>query len=387
MSAHPEQRFPGAPKAPAVPRAAGDSTKTRNGFFIPDLCSAQAVLLLVLVGELLALVLTIGASGLQQFSWERFGALSLFVQWTALLSAAVLCQLRKTLATWPRASAAGVGYGAMLAVAVLVDCGAQWVAGPLMGAHDWHFDFWQLLDTTAISAVLGGIALRYLYVAQQLRERQRAELEARVEALQARIRPHFLFNTMNSIASLIGSDPAAAESAVEDLATLFRASLAQRSAEVTIADEVALCRRYLRIEQLRLGDRLQVEWQMDAVPAGLPIPSLSVQPLLENAIYHGIQVRPQGGCIRIVGEYSDRWVRFAITNPLPDDALSARGGNRMALDNIAHRLQALYGADAGVDHSVRQGTDGAAGEFVARLHYRVPRNESQEQAVATVVDN
>lgn len=355
MSAHPEQQFP----------------KARTGFFIPDLCSAQAVLLLVLVVELLALVLTIGAGGLRHFSWERFAVLSLFVQWVALLSAAVLCRLRTALAHWPRASAAAVGYAAVLIVAALVDCCAQWLTGPLLGMVDWRFDYWQLLDNTAISAVLAGIALRYLYVAQQLRERQRAELEARVEALQARIRPHFLFNTMNSIASLIGSDPAAAEAAVEDLATLFRATLSQRSAEVTIFDEVALCRRYLSIEQLRLGDRLRVEWHMDAVPPELPIPSLSLQPLLENAIYHGIQVRPQGGCIRIEGEYSERRVRITISNPLPDGAMTPRGGNRMALDNIAHRLQALYGDDAGVSHGANGAGD--SGEFVASLHYRVPK--------------
>jgi two-component system sensor histidine kinase AlgZ len=355
-----------------------ESNTARTGFFIPDLCSAQAVLLLVLVVELLALALSIGAGGLQHFSWGRFAMLSLFVQWTALLSAAVLCRLRTALVHVPRATAAGIGYAAVLAITALVDCGAQWLTGSLLGGGEWQFDYWQLLDSTAMSAVLAGIALRYLYVAQQLRERQRAELEARVEALQARIRPHFLFNTMNSIASLIGSDPAAAEAAVEDLATLFRATLSQRSAEVTIADEVELCRRYLSIEQLRLGARLRVEWHMEAVPAGLPIPSLSLQPLLENAIYHGIQARPEGGCIRIAGTYDERRVRIMISNPLPDNGAAPHGGNRMALDNIAHRLQALYGDDAGIAHDLRE--EGGAGEYVASLHYRVPNRIAEDQA-------
>jgi two-component system sensor histidine kinase AlgZ len=341
MPAHPEQPISAEERGRGA--AARNSPAARAGFFIPDLCSAQAVLLLVLVVELLALVLNIGAGGLRHFSWERFAALSLFVQWIALLSAAVLCRLRKALARWPRAQAAAAGYVAVLAITVAVDCGAQWLTASMPGSIDWKFNYWQLLDNTAISAVLAGIALRYLYVAQQLRERQRAELEARVEALQARIRPHFLFNTMNSIASLIGSDPVAAEAAVEDLAALFRATLSQRSAEVTIADEMALCRRYLRIEQLRLGDRLQLEWAMGAVPGDLPIPSLSLQPLLENAIYHGIQARPQGGCIRIEGDYDGRRLRVTISNPLPDGAAAPSGGNRMALDNIARRLQALYG--------------------------------------------
>src|SRR5690606_15741716 len=127
------------------------------------------------------------------------------------------------------------------------------------------------------------------YLTQQLRLRQKAELEARIQALQSRIRPHFLFNSMNSIASLIGIDPQAAEAAVEDLSGLFRASLGQSSAEVSLDDEFELCRRYLRMEQLRLGERLRVRWDVDAVPTTLPIPALSLQPLLENAIYHGIQ--------------------------------------------------------------------------------------------------
>lgn len=347
-----------------------------HGYFIPDLCSAQAVLLLVVVAELVALVLCIGSDGLRQFSWERFGGLSMFVQWTALLSAAVLCRLRTALQDWPQARAAAVGYAAVLAITAIASVAVQWLTGPLLGGSDWHFDYWLLLGNLLTGAVLAGIALRYLYLAQQLRQRQRAELEARVDALQARIRPHFLFNSMNSIASLIGSDPSAAETAVEDLAELFRATLSQGSAAVTIADELALCRRYLSIEQLRLGARLRVEWRMEAVPADLPIPSLSLQPLLENAIYHGIQVRPDGGTIRIAGEYRDGWVRIAIGNPLPDGATVRHRGNRMALDNIAHRLQALYGGDAGVERDAT----GADGQFTVRLFYRISNTAGRPDA-------
>lgn len=357
--------------------ASGDRSGARGGYFIPDLCSAQAVFLLVLVVELLALVLSIGSGGLRQFSWASFATLSLFVQWTALLSAAALCRLRIALKDWPQARAAGVGYAVVLAITAAVSIAAQWLTGPLLASgNDWRFDYGLLCGNLLIGAVLAGIALRYLYLAQQLRQRQRAELEARVEALQARIRPHFLFNTMNSIASLIGSDPAAAEAAVEDLAELFRATLSQGSTEVTMADELALCRRYLRIEQLRLGERLRVDWHMDTVPATLPIPSLSLQPLLENAIYHGIQARPDGGTVRIEGAYRDGRVRIAIGNPLPDGAAVPRHGNGMALDNIAHRLQALYGDDAGVALDAT----GAPGQFVVRLSYRVPPEFEQGAA-------
>ncbi len=319
-------------------------------------------------------MLTVNRYGLQQFTWQGFATLSLFVQWTVLLAAAGLCQLRARLGTGRSAWAAALSYVWVLVVTALVSAAAQWLIGDFSHTGPWHFDYWQLLDNLLISAVLGGIALRYFYLAQELRQRQRAELEARVQALQSRIRPHFLFNSMNSIASLIGSDPAAAESAIEDLATLFRATLSQVSVEVSMAEEVALCRRYLNIEQLRLGARLQVQWRIDALPNTLPIPGLCLQPLLENAIYHGIQTLPEGGCVAIDGEYKDGWVRLAVSNPLPAASAREHKGNRMALDNIARRLQALYGEDAGVASEQDQHN------YIARLFYRVADRNRQTQS-------
>lgn len=332
-------------------------------FFIPDLCTVRAVFLLVLVGELLALVLGVSRFGLRQFSWQGFAMLSLFVQWIVLLSAGGLCQLRPRLSHWPRSRAAALSYLWVLLVTAGASVVAQWL---LDGGHSgWAIDGWRVLENLLISAVLAGIALRYFYLAQELRQRQRAELEARVQALQSRIRPHFLFNSMNSIASLIGSDPAAAEAAVEDLAALFRASLAQATTEVTVAEEVALCRRYLRIEQWRLGPRLEVEWRLDELPDSLPIPSLCLQPLLENAVYHGIQARPEGGLIAVHGDFANDWVRIEVRNPRPPRARAPGRGNRMALDNIGRRLQALYGEDAGIV------TEDGDEQFRARLFYRV----------------
>lgn len=340
------------------------SIPDRSGFFIPDLCHVQAVFLLVLVGELLAIVLSVARVGLEQFNWQNFATISLFVQWTVLLSAAGLCWLRRRLVDWPRASAAALSYLWVLLVTATVSVSSQWLLGDMLNGKPWRLDGWQLLDNLVISAVLAGIALRYFYLAQELRQRQRAELEARIQALQSRIRPHFLFNSMNSIASLIGSDPAVAEAAVEDLATLFRATLSQVTTEVTIAAELELCRRYLRIEQLRLGDRLKMEWALDELPQQLPIPSLTLQPVLENAIYHGIQARPDGGCIRVYGHYRDQIVTLEVSNPLAEIRAENGKGNRMALDNIGRRLQALYGEDAGVGSEQRDSV------FITRLRYR-----------------
>lgn len=184
--------------------------------------------------------------------------------------------------------------------------------------------------------------------------RRESELQSRIQALQSRIRPHFLFNSMNSIASLISVDPDAAEKVVEDLSQLFRASLSTNEEQVTLAQEVSLCRRYLYIEQLRLGDRLTMDWQIDEPLLSQPIPLLTLQPLLENAVYHGIQARPEGGEIRIAIYRADNEVCISIANPVPPVRGHHRG-NRMAQDNIRYRLEALHGKAAKLDVSQLSG--------------------------------
>lgn len=326
-----------------------------SGFFLPDLCQVRAVVFLVLVAELLALVLVLAAAGLREFSWVGLAVTSMYVQWVVLLSAGILCQLRKTLSRQPLPLAATTCYLLILAVTAVVELMGQWVMqGAFSGSGQWSVDAWQLGEVLIITAVLAGIALRYFYLTAQLRIRQQAELQARIQALQSRIRPHFLFNSMNIIASLIAIDPQAAETAVEDLATLFRASLAESGAEVDIAKELELCRRYVRIEQLRMGERLQVDWQLDALPLGLRIPSLTLQPLLENAIYHGIQALPEGGVVTVTAAVVDDQLRLSVSNPVTGGAAARKDGNRVAQQNIHHRLQALYGPRAGLDSELTE---------------------------------
>lgn len=335
----------------------------RSGFFIPNLCAAQPVFLLVLVAELLALVLCVGAEGLRHFNWGRFAASSLFVQWVALSSAAVLCRLRVALLHWPPARAAAVGYAVVLVITALVGVVAQWLTGPLLGVDPWRFDYWQLLDVLLVGAVLSGIGLRYLYVAQQLRERQGAELTARVEALQARIRPHFLYNSMNTIASLTRSNPLQAEEAVQDLADLFRANLSEKRNLITLKEELEAARIYQRIEQLRLGERLRVRWDVNDLPMRALVPALTVQPLLENAIGHGVENLEDGGEVSVEGGQSEGMVLLRVRNPMPFDNPNARGGHGIALDNIRERLLLLFGTRA----DVRAGREGD--EFVVELRF------------------
>ena len=187
------------------------------------------------------------------------------------------------------------------------------------------------------------MVLRYFYVQQQLREQEQSELQARIQALQSRIRPHFLFNSMNIIASLISVDPETAESVVEDLSELFRASLNDAGNQVLLTEELELCERYVRIEQLRLGDRLRLAWDIGEYPDATKIPLLTLQPLLENAIYHGIQPLPDGGTIAVTLRYDRNVVSVRITNPLPSAEYRAQTqGNKMAVNNIRSRLNVLY---------------------------------------------
>lgn len=319
-------------------------------FQLPDLCKVQPLLFLILTAELLVLVQALSTGRLLPFDWLHFANLTFFVQWNVLLCAAVLCNVRAYVARLPRVSGALLCYALILWVSVLFSIFAQWLLHTVMdGAGPWQFDWQRILANLAIVAVIGGIALRYLYLQQQLQLQQQAQLQARIQALQSRIRPHFLFNSLNSVASLIGSDPVQAEKAVEDLAELFRASLRAAAELVPMTQELALCQRYIAIEQLRMGERLQIDWRVPTLSDALRIPSLTIQPLLENAIYHGIQPSVVGGTVSLQVSIKDQRCEIVVSNPLPDSdpqAAVRHKGNSMALVNTRERLKAHFGATA-----------------------------------------
>ena len=311
-------------------------------FIVPELCNAAAISLLVLFGELLVLVLLFAGG---EVTWVRFGLMSLFVQWVTLTSAGVLCATRRWLANLGLTPGAVVAFCLVMLVTLTVGLVSNWLlAGTPAGAgYGWQTIGGQLI----IAGIITALALRYFYVQQQLRVQEQSELESRIQALQSRIRPHFLFNSMNIIASLIATDPDTAETVVEDLSELFRASLNDAGNQVRLADELDLCERYVRIEALRLGDRLKLDWQVEATPTSVKIPLLTLQPLLENSIYHGIQPLPEGGTITVRLWLDEENVNVEIDNPLPpESARSHSQGNKMALHNIRSRLSVLYGARA-----------------------------------------
>ncbi len=313
-----------------------------RAFFLPDLCSAQALLVLVVLAELLALLILALQRGLYPIDWEYFSLLSLFCMLSFLSCAAVLCPLRSGLTRLPLPLAGLSIYLLVLALVAGFTLTAQWLLPEAAARSPWNIG--QLLINVFVAAVVAGIGLRYLYLDWKLRVREHSELGARIQALQSRIRPHFLFNSLNTIASLVAEDSAKAERAVEDLSALFRASLQDSKVMSCWADERDLCERYLRIEAERLGDRLQVEWQIDNVEGQTPMLSLSLQPLIENAITHGIQHLPQGGDIRITARVRAGFLHISLSNPLASQA--AAPGNQLACANLRHRLQAIYGGQA-----------------------------------------
>jgi two-component system sensor histidine kinase AlgZ len=194
-----------------------------------------------------------------------------------------------------------------------------------------------------IATILIGLTLRYFYPHYQSRIVLEAQAQARLQALQARIRPHFLFNSMNMIASLTHDEPDLAEQAIVNLADLFRASLAAE-VNVSLQQELELTRSYIQLEALRLGDRLTINWTLsdDNIPFFLP--ALTLQPLVENAIYHGIEPLPAGGVIDISIKLVKDIVRIVISNPLREDRTEQhRKGSQIAVDNIRERLQITYG--------------------------------------------
>lgn len=330
-------------------------------FFLPDLCSSIAVFTLVVLAELLVLIWVLAVPVAAEFDWLSLAMASLFVQWIVLLSAALLCRLRAWMQRRALLLALAMCFAVVVGLTLFFSVMADWVldAG-MLGPPELHSG--QMLRHGLIALIMTSLLLRYFYLQQQWQRQQQAELKARLQSLQSRIRPHFLFNSLNSIVSLIGSAPHKAENAVLDLADLFRANLSEADGLATWAEEMRLCQGYLRIEQYRLGERLQVIWQVEGLPLNTPIPLLTLQPLLENAILHGLQPSLAGGDIRIEGSWQTGRVELLVSNSCPLLEASHQGAH-MALDNIRARLTGLFGLEAKVE-SWREGP-----RFFSRLVY------------------
>jgi two-component system sensor histidine kinase AlgZ len=332
-----------------------DSTDTQ--VYLPDFCAAGTLFIVLLVAELVAIVLTLAAHAPPGEFLLTLSKISFFVLWLTLLGVAVMCQLRGWLERAGKTRAFVASF-IILEILCLVVAELAWqlpvrIVG-ISVVDDTHTDF--LLRTLAISSIFIALAMRYLYVSSEWRRSIVLEAQARISALQALIRPHFLFNSMNTIASLTRTDPRQAEEAVEDLSDLLRASLSSNRDRTTLKEELEVAAIYNRIEKLRLGDRLRLRWDIDDLPMRARIPSLTIQPLIENAIYHGVELLPDGGDVSVTGKREGKYLTIAVTNPVAPGKRRNKDGNKMALANIRQRFELAYGNRATVDISQGDGT-------------------------------
>jgi two-component system sensor histidine kinase AlgZ len=350
---HPSERTPRTTLVPP-PRPSAEASAAGNAwpdpplddFFIPDFCATRMVFAVVLIAELVAVTLALARPDAPFLT--ELARISMFLQWLGLTNAALLCYSRRWLARLTVAMSSVAAFALILVNTVVISELALWL-GTAFGTVGFtetptaHWPF--LLRNAGIGLIVTALLLRYFFVTHQWQKHVRAEALSRIQALQARIRPHFLFNSMNTIAALTRSDPKRAEEAVEDLADLFRATLRDSHSALRLKEELELTRIYQRIEALRLGDRLEVRWDVGSLPMRAFVPGLTVQPLLENAIYHGIEPLERGGTVTISGRVVGGQIELVVSNPVADDAPAAaeRAGNRLALDNIRQRLDLAYG--------------------------------------------
>ena len=359
-------------------------TSAAKPLLLPDFCAIGILFPLVVIGELLAFVLVLKPGSATAEPMMDLALTSLFVQWVVLSSAGLLCVLRRYLNRLPPTAATlGALTVIVVVVAVLSEAAFWFIAAgrvttlasgvigdtvvwlaqqevlPLSLESARHADF--LLRNVAIGAIVGAVALRYVLLQYRWKLQHEAEAQARVAALQARIRPHFLFNSMNTIASFTRTRPQLAEQVVEDLADLFRAALIDAGARSTLRSELGLTEQYLRIESLRLGERLDVKWRIEDLPGHFELPSLILQPLVENCIYHGIEPLSQGGTIEIMGRRQDDGVFIELKNAMPPGG-SAKQGHGIAQANVEARLRAFFGK------RVQFRAEACDGDYIVSMH-------------------
>ena len=314
--------------------------------WFPDFCHLPRIAAVLAIAELVVLVIGLAPTHAQRWNAQEFLATSAFALWLGLTQAIVYCKTRAVIERLPYA----LGLTVAMLLPLLIAAFGAWSVQQVDIGLGTHYTLpedqrWRFLGSVAaLSMLICALSLRYFYVSEQWRARLNAQVKAEVDALQARIRPHFLFNSMNTIASLVRSDPVTAERAVEDLSELFRAALGAGHGESTLAEEIHLAERYLAIETLRLGERLRVDWQVAAeAPAELRLPRLVLQPLLENAVVHGIAPLAEGGEILIRIAPAAGRLHLLVRNPAPMPRTSD-AGNQHAQDSIAQRLAYHFGS-------------------------------------------
>ena len=318
---------------------------------LPYLCHGRFVLRLVVLAQAVAVVLAF-SPGIDSDPWYRLGVISLFVHWVALLTTLCFCYWRSGLNKLRPTPLLLVCIAIFASCTVLVSVLAYyWLSAQRMTMTQGMLAF--VLANLMICLIVAIIAIQFFIIHSEKNQQIRAQSRAEFTALQARIEPHFLFNSLNTVAELTQVNPDAAEKALLDLSALFRAAL-HAGEKVSLAEELSLAQQYLSLEQWRLGDRMQVNWELPAQLPILTLPALTVQPLLENAVRHGIERSTATAVLQITLVESRHAVTIVITNPVVA-AKASRSGNGIALSNIRQRLQLHYGAAAQLHSALHDG--------------------------------
>ena len=344
---------------------------------LPDFCNLGVTLrILLLVNLMLATLALAQSRPFTMAGWmNNLFVGAAYVEPVLILSLLVLCPFRMLLRGYPY----WVSVAVILVTEFLITVGLHL----LLRSDGLGFDMELVVHDWLVVTMICGVVLYYFY----LRERafSPALAEARLQALQARIRPHFLFNSLTAVLSLIRSEPQQAERTLEDLADLFRVLLREERRAVRLDEEIDLCKRYLAIESLRLGERLRVEWLVDPDALNTTIPPLILQPLAENAVHHGIEPNHEPGVILISVARKGRQVEIEIVNPRVDGNTqpAGRAGNQMALDNVRERLALHYDVEARLDAGPALDALTGAGEYRVKItlpahEQEVPRVERRE---------
>ena len=328
--------------------------QTGTGIRLPNFCNLGVMLRAVVVVNLFVLAAAVLRAASPAAFATEFLSLAGFAEPVLILSLLALCATRRVLHA--------MGYAASWIAVLAFEAALAWflyhvVRGLIPGGVAMPFSQVGLV-------VLLGTGLTLGYFDLRSRSLSPAIAEARIQALQARMRPHFLYNSINAVLSLMRSEPRRAERALEDMADLFRVLMADNRTLAPILQEVELAKQYLAIESIRLGERLRVAWRIERMPNDALVPPLVLQPLLENAVYHGIEPAEAGGEISIdIAREADR-VLISLTNPLPAEGRQT-AGNRMAIANIRERLQLHFDAEA----DMRSETSGGLYRVTIRLPY------------------
>ncbi len=307
---------------------------------LPNFCNLGIMLRLLIIVNVLCMAAAVVANA-GRGVWEQFLLISVVAQPAIILSLLFFCGLRRVLTklTYWR------GVTIIFALEALIGAGFWFLLVSVVPFAE-PLAVWQCAFFFAFAT---GVVLFYFNL--RARSLSPALTEARLQALQARIRPHFLFNSINAVLSLIRAEPKRAELMLEDMSDLFRVLMADNRKLVPLADEIELCQKYLAIEQIRLGDRLIIKWNIDAAAKVAMVPPLILQPLVENAVYHGIEPHQGAGEIAIDIERRGKQFVIRLSNPFESGSTHI-SGNRMAIANIRERLQLHFDAEASLKADV-----------------------------------